>query len=62
MGSLAQVLIIEDRLDAARRMIIGGRLPLSQIAAYLLLDQDTIEELAVEMGVILPDTPVPPWR
>ena len=40
----------------AKRMIISCRLPLSQIVEYTLLDQDIVEELAFEMGVVLPDT------
>ena len=42
--------------ENARRMIISCRLPLSQIVEYTFLDQDTVEELAFEMGVVLPDT------
>ena len=47
--------------ENARRMIISCRLPLSQIVEYTLLDQDTVEELAFAMGVILPDNWIPPW-
>ncbi len=47
--------------ENARRMIISCRLPLSQIVEYTLLDQDIVEELAFELGVIPPDNWLPPW-
>ena len=72
MGSFAQVLITEAKREArdetsreerrgfATRLIMGGHLSLSQIAACSLLDQDTVEELADEMGVTLPPDPDTP--
>ena len=68
MGSFAQMLIDKavgentrvERRGFAARMIMG-HLPLSQIVAYSLLDQDTVEELAFELGVIPPDNWLPPW-
>ncbi len=49
----------EHARETARRMIMG-HLPLSQIVAFSLLDQDTVEELADEMGVTLPPDPDTP--
>ena len=49
----------QNARETARRMIMG-HLPLSQIVAYSSLDQDTVEELADELGVTLPPDPDTP--
>ena len=44
-----------ERRGFASRLIMK-HLPLSQIVEYTFLDQDTVEELALDLGVVLPDT------
>ena len=60
--SWAEMIRHKAAIDTAERMIQFRliRFTLTQIRTATLLDDNTIQELALELGVILPDTPLSP--
>ena len=54
MGSFAQALINEERLDFAKWMIANNPCSARKIAEGTHLDEQTVLELAIAMGVTLP--------
>ena len=59
MGSFAQMLIYEYRRDTATSMLLD-RFTIAAVARYSRLPVETVQELAFELGVIPPDTPLGP--
>lgn len=53
--SLAEMIIHQAAIDIAERLI-RDRLTCYRIKRYTQLDDETIQELAFEMGVVLPGT------